>query len=272
MTNTHATLTYIGGPSILIEYGGLRFLVDPTFDPAATDYPTPIYTLHKLQAPALSAGDIGPIDAVLLSHDHHFDNLDNSGREFLITAARILTTKAGAERLGGLAEGFEAWETMTVGESKDSLTITATPARHGPPEGDRGPVVGFVLEKAGLPTIYLSGDTVWYEGVAEVGQRFHIDIAVLFLGAAVVAEVGPAHLTFTADEAVQAANVFPDAVIVPVHYEGWAHFSESRSEIERAFAKGGITEHLRWLAPGSPTQIGITRLALRPFAAQPGEA
>jgi L-ascorbate metabolism protein UlaG (beta-lactamase superfamily) len=149
ITNTRTTLTYIGGPSILIEYGGLRFLVDPTFDPDGTDYPTPIYTLHKLRAPAISAGDIGPIDAVLLSHDHHFDNLDNSGRRFLETAPRILTTVAGAKRLGDPAEGFEAWKTTAIGEGDNSVTITATPARHGPPEGDRGPVVGFVLEKAG---------------------------------------------------------------------------------------------------------------------------
>ena len=115
-TNTCCTLTYIGGPSILIEYGGLRFLVDPTFDPAGTDYPTPLYTLYKLKNPSISARDIGSIDAVLLSHDHHFDNLDNSGREFLKKAPRVLTTKLGAERLGNSAEGFEAWETTSIGE------------------------------------------------------------------------------------------------------------------------------------------------------------
>src|SRR5215510_9259346 len=135
MPNNEVKLTYIGGPTLLIEYAGLRFLVDPTFDPAGTDYPTPVYTLHKTEDPAIQARDIGPVDAVLLSHDHHFDNLDNSGREFLKTAPQTLTTKVGAERLGGTAKGLEAWDTTTVGKGSDSITLTATPARHGPPDG-----------------------------------------------------------------------------------------------------------------------------------------
>jgi L-ascorbate metabolism protein UlaG (beta-lactamase superfamily) len=238
----------------LIEYGGLRFLVDPTFDPAGTEYPTPIYTLHKTKDPAISISELGPVDAVLLSHDHHFDNLDNSGRKYLKTVPRVLTTTAGAERLGGSTEGFEAWETTSVGKTDlDSVKITATPARHGPPDGDRGPVIGFVLEKAGLPTIYLSGDTVWYQGVVEVSKRFTIDIAVLFLGAAVVSEVGPAHLTFKAEEAVEAAKTFSNAVIVPVHYEGWKHFSESPHDVDHAFFAAGLNGRLRWLAPGIAT-------------------
>ena len=74
-------LTYIGGPTALLEYGGLRFLTDPTFDAAGTDYPHRSYTLHQTQAPALAAERLGKVDAILLSHDHHFDNLDHAGRE-----------------------------------------------------------------------------------------------------------------------------------------------------------------------------------------------
>jgi hypothetical protein len=48
--------------------------------------------------------------------------------------------------------------------------------------------------------------------------------------------VGPAHLTFTAAEAVVAAQAFTQALIVPLHFEGWAHLSESRTDIESAFA------------------------------------
>lgn len=47
----------------------------------------------------------------------------------------------------------------------------------------------------------------------------------------------------------------PTALLVPVHYEGWEHFSESRSEIERAFAAAGLAGRLRWPAPGAPTEI-----------------
>ena len=251
-----ARITYVGGPTAVVETGGFRFLVDPTFDPANVEYPTPIYTLRKTKGPALSPADIGTIDAVLLSHDHHFDNLDNSGRDYLKTAPRVLTTSAGAERLGNGAESLEPWQSVIL-ETADlgSIKITATPARHGPADGDRGPVVGFVLEKHGSPTVYLSGDTVWYEGVEEVARRFQVDVAVLFMGAAIVPEVGLAHLTFTADEAVDAAKAFADAAIVPVHYEGWEHFSQSRSDIDQAFEMGGMKYRLRWLEPGVVTEF-----------------
>jgi L-ascorbate metabolism protein UlaG (beta-lactamase superfamily) len=99
-------ITCVGGPTALLELGGLRLLTDPTFDPAASEYPTPLYTLHKMTGPALSAEAIGALDAVLLSHDHHFDNLDRAGRAMLPTAAQVFTTQAGAERLGGRAVGL----------------------------------------------------------------------------------------------------------------------------------------------------------------------
>ena len=60
-------ITYIGGPTALIEIGGVRLLTDPTFDPAGTDYKS----TKKLIGPAISAQQIGRIDVVLLSHDEH---------------------------------------------------------------------------------------------------------------------------------------------------------------------------------------------------------
>ena len=142
-----------------------------------------------------------------------------------------------------------------------AVRITATPARHGPPDGDRGPVIGFVLQRADgpRPALYLSGDTVWYEGVAEVARRFEIDIAILFAGAARVPAAGPATLTFTADEAVEAARAFGNAAIVPLHYEGWEHFTEGRVQIEQAFAAAGFRQRLLWPSPGVPQRLGPAR-------------
>jgi L-ascorbate metabolism protein UlaG (beta-lactamase superfamily) len=77
-----------------------------------------------------------------------------------------------------------------------------------------------------------------------------VTVAVLFMGAARVQEVGPAHLTLTAEEGVAVARVMPNAVIVPVHFEGWTHYSEGREEITRAFAAAGLEARLRWLVPG----------------------
>jgi L-ascorbate metabolism protein UlaG (beta-lactamase superfamily) len=252
------TFTYIGGPTALIELGGLRLLTDPTFDPAGTAYPTGLYTLRKTAGPALDPESLGRIDAVLLSHDHHFDNLDHAGRALLRSTGMVLTTQAGAERLGNHAIGLAPWQSFDL-PTRDGrvLQVTGTPARHGPVNGDRGPVTGFVLALMESPksTIYISGDTVWYEGVAEVSQRFLTQIAILNMGAARVLEVGPAHLTFTADEAVEAAHAFTDATIIPMHYEGWEHWSESRQEIEDAFAFAGLEDRLQWMEPGARTQV-----------------
>lgn len=250
--------TYVGGPTVFLETGGLRLLTDPTFDPGSSEYTTPIYTLRKLSGPALSADVLGEIDAVLLSHDHHFDNLDRTGRALLSRAGVVLTTPVGAGRLGAPATGLVPWATteLTAPDGR-RLRVTGTPARHGPDGGDRGPVVGFVLAWSDEPdrAVYISGDTVWYDGVAEVARRFHSDAAFLFVGAARVSEVGPAHLTFTADEAVEAARAFADALVVPLHYEGWTHFSEGRADIERAFVAAGLGHRVRWLPPGEPTIV-----------------
>src|SRR5512140_1238779 len=103
-------MTYVGGPTALIEVGGLRILTDPTFDPAGGEYRAASYSLHKTQGPAVARETVGPIDVVLLSHDHHFDNLDTAGRELLGRVDTVLTTTAGAERLGGRATGLQPWD------------------------------------------------------------------------------------------------------------------------------------------------------------------
>jgi L-ascorbate metabolism protein UlaG (beta-lactamase superfamily) len=250
--------TYIGGPTTILEVGGLRLITDPTFDPAGTEYPTKLYVLRKTEGPSVTLNAIGPVDVVLLSHDHHSDNLDAAGRASLDGAGRVLTTQVGAERLGGSVTGLRPWQSVEIPCSDGrSLIVTATPARHGPADGDRGPVIGFTIAFADSPrrVVYVSGDTVWYDGVAEVATRFDVRVAFLFMGAARVLAVGPAHLTMTASEGVEAARAFSDATIVPLHFEGWAHFSEARDDITSAFASAGLTRRLLWAAPGKRTRV-----------------
>jgi L-ascorbate metabolism protein UlaG (beta-lactamase superfamily) len=255
------TITYIGGPTVLIDFGGLRFLTDPTFDPSGSTFSRgPNYTLEKTEGPAVDVDRLGDVDVVLLSHDHHYDNLDDAGRAMLGRANRVLTTLDGAERLGGNAEGLIPWQSVEIGD----IRLTATPARHGPEGGDRGPVVGFMLEQiSAAPSIYVTGDTVLYDGVEEVGGRYNPDIVVLFLGAAKVAVAGPSHLTFTAEEGVQVARLFEKALIVPVHYAGWKHFTEGRTEVDSAFAAAGLAPRLRWLDPGARLRFSKLPLGRR---------
>jgi L-ascorbate metabolism protein UlaG (beta-lactamase superfamily) len=82
-------LTHVGGPTVLIEAAGRRLLTDPTFDPPGRRYAFGWGTSsRKLAGPAMEAGALGPLDAVLLTHDRHDDNLDAAGRALLPEAGR----------------------------------------------------------------------------------------------------------------------------------------------------------------------------------------
>jgi L-ascorbate metabolism protein UlaG (beta-lactamase superfamily) len=251
------TITLIGGPTALIEFDGFRLLTDPTFD-APGAYQLPHVKLEKLAGPALAADQIGEVDAVLLSHDQHSDNLDHAGRDFLGKAERVLTTEIGARRLGGHAEGLAPWaSTKLTGKNGMGLTITATPARHGPAgiEPLAGDVIGFVVasSRPGSRPVYISGDTVWYDGVAEVARRFDCGVVLPFAGAAQTR--GPFHLTMDTNDTIETARAFAGALIVPVHTDGWAHFKQSASDLRAAFDTLGFGPRLRLLEPGVRTVI-----------------
>jgi|SRR5579871_4392267 len=250
------TLTLIGGPTALIEIDGFRLLTDPTFDLPGT-YQLPHVKLEKLSGPAVAAETLGEIDAVLLSHDQHADNLDESGKHFLPKAKRVLTTEVGAKRLGGHAEGFAPWASTELSRGGRSLSITATPARHGPAgiEPLAGEVIGFVLESKGSRPIYISGDTVWYDGVADVAKRFKAAVVMPFAGAAQTR--GPFHLTMDVNDTIETARAFPDAVIVPLHTDGWAHFKQNANDLRVSFDALGFGPRLKLLEPGVKTEIAV---------------
>jgi L-ascorbate metabolism protein UlaG (beta-lactamase superfamily) len=226
------TVTYVGGPTAVLEYAGLRILLDPTFDPPQT-YDSDGEPLTKTAGPGVAVADLGPIDLVLLSHHEHEDNLDFSGRELVLRTPTLSTAKAGVD-LGKPVIGLDCWEEHPIG----NVTVTAAPALHGPPGAERlvGPVIGFLLEAPAEPTVYVSGDNASLELVQQIADRFpSIDIAVLFAGAARVPSIDAA-LTLTSTDAVRAAQILGSPRVIGVHTEDWEHFSETRAELEAAFA------------------------------------
>jgi L-ascorbate metabolism protein UlaG (beta-lactamase superfamily) len=257
------TITYVGGPTALLEVGGLRLLTDPTFDAPGRRYHFGWGTTsRKLSAPALTPDELGRIDAVLLSHDHHDDNLDPAGRAMLLSAGRVITTPSGAKRLGGNALGLAPWSSTTLPMPEGGeLRVTATPARHGPPLSRPlvGEVVGFVLEWDGQSdgALWISGDTVYFDGVAEVGSRFDIGTAIVHLGSVRFPLTGPMRYTMNAAEAIRVARDFQLRTLVPIHYEGWKHFRQGRAEVEQAFEEAGIDGRVRWLQAAVPQAIEV---------------
>lgn len=238
-------LTLIGGPTAVIEYGGMRFLTDPTFSPPG-EYPG---GLVKTTGPALGPDQVAPIDVVLLSHDHHSDNLDPAGREFLARAGQVLTTVDGAGRLGGNSAGLEPWSSTEIAtETGETVTVTAVPALHGPPgsESVTGPVIGFALAGPGLERVYISGDNASLDVVREIARRCGpVDVAVLFAGAVQLPHrFDGAYLTLSSDLAALAAIILDARKAIPLHFEGWTHFTQGAEELRAAFAGQGIADRL----------------------------
>jgi L-ascorbate metabolism protein UlaG (beta-lactamase superfamily) len=237
--------TLVGGPTAVFEHASLRWMTDPAFSPPGEyDY------LTKLSGPALAPDAVGEIDVVLLSHDHHADNLDPAGRAYLPRAGRVLTTAAGAERLGGNAIGLEPWSSVEVQAPDGSVvTVTAVPAQHGPDGSDdiTGPVIGFVLASPGADTVYVSGDNASLDVVRTIAERIGtIDVAVLFAGAVQIAQrFDGAYLTLSSDRAAEAARILGARLVIPVHFEGWAHFTQGADALRAAFAGNQVTDVLR---------------------------
>jgi L-ascorbate metabolism protein UlaG (beta-lactamase superfamily) len=214
-----------------------------------------------LTAPAVSVEQLGHIDAVLLSHDQHEDNLDRAGRAFLPRARQVITTVSGAKRLGSDSLGLANWSSTVLNCDDVQLKITAVPARHGPwiSQPFVGDVIGFVLEWTNQKygALYISGDTVWFNGVAQVAKKFRIGTAILHFGGVQFPLFGPLRLTMNAAEGVRVARATNAHTIVPIHYEGWAHFREPKSEIEKQFASAKLSERLCWLPLGIPTELDV---------------
>ncbi|MFE2540625.1 MBL fold metallo-hydrolase [Actinacidiphila glaucinigra] len=250
-TDPFPVRTY-GGPTASFEYGGLRFLTDPTFD-GPGDHGRPGRPILTKTAPSTgSPADIGPIDVVLLSHDEHADNLDTSGRALLADVPLTLTTPSGGERLGQKAKGLADWETVELERpGGGTVTVTAVPAIHGPGPREEvepftGQVVGFVLTGEGLPTVYVSGDNASLDAVKEIAGRFApVDTAILFAGAPRFPMLFDGNLiVLDSAQAAEAAQILDAGRVVPVHHDSWAHFTEGREDLAAAFTAAGLADRL----------------------------
>lgn len=231
-----ASLTFLGGPTVLLEYGPLTILTDPTFDEPRSYQRAGSSTLVKTRGPAIAVAALPPVHLILLSHHDHRDNLDEAGIALLRSGVPTLTTPSGADFFAmPSVRGLAPWERI----ARRGFAVTAVPAAHGP--GDVvGPVTGFILEGSGLPRIYLSGDNSELDVVAGIATRFApIEAAVLFSGAARVPGIDAA-LTLTSADAAAAARLLGAPAVIGAHVEDWEHFTESRADLESAFAAAGI--------------------------------
>ncbi|MCB2412089.1 MBL fold metallo-hydrolase [Demequina sp. TTPB684] len=246
------TLTLVGGPTVLMRYAGLTIVTDPTFDP-----PGPHGSgLTKTEGPAIPADALGAVDLALVSHDHHPDNLDDAGLAVARAATLALTTAKGGKRVQGL-EGMKPGDERVV-SGETEVTVTAVHAQHGPRAlaSVLGPVIGFVVRADGWPTVYFSGDN---SSVAVAGriasEHPDVGVALLCMGSAKVTSRGTAPLTLDAARAARVAALWPSATIVPIHVDGWAHFTQLRADTAAELERRGLGARTVNLAPGVATEV-----------------
>jgi L-ascorbate metabolism protein UlaG (beta-lactamase superfamily) len=120
-------------------------------------------------------------------------------------------------------------------------------------------VIGFALACDGQQhgVLWITGDTVLYDGVRRVADRLQVGTAVLHLGGVRFGVTGPVRYSMTAQEAIALCRLVRPRTILPVHYEGWTHFRQGRDGIERAFATApeDIRRSVRWLPIGEATTV-----------------
>ncbi|QAY64716.1 MBL fold metallo-hydrolase [Xylanimonas allomyrinae] len=260
------SVTHVGGPTVLIELAGWRILTDPTFDPPGRTYEFGLGTRStKTTGPAVAPDEVGPVDLILLSHDHHADNLDDHGRSLLPSAGTVLTTVPGARRLRapntrGLRPG-QATTASAVG--RPDLHVLATPCRHGPPLSRpvAGTVIGFAVSLAGSPrtAVWMTGDTVLHRPLRRAARHLDVDVLLLHLGAVRFPLTGPLRYSMNSTDAAGLLAATRPRVVVPVHYEGWSHFSEAeeraRENLHADRLPAGTT--VTWLERGRAAALAL---------------
>jgi len=211
-------VTFIGHSSFLVQIGGKNLLIDPNFGRW-------IFVLKRLRRPGLSLHDLPSIDAVLVSHAH-FDHLH---RPSLRSIARLSRRQSGKRPVIvvpqhvrdlvsdlGYSRVIEMrwWETLQFGP----VEITHTPAKHWGArvlrDVHRG-YGGFVV-RAGGHSLYHSGDTAYFDGFAEIGERCQPQVALLPIGAYYPSSFRNVHTS--PEDAVQAFKDLKAQLMVPMHY------------------------------------------------------
>lgn len=260
-------ITHVSTACVLLEIGSVRILTDPVFDTGEHYYSfrLPFVGATRFLDAAVKPEEIPELDAILLSHPHHLDNLDPGGRALFAKAREIITNKLGQTHLKRTATGLDEWgSTMIFGRGDEAITVSATPALHGPPWlPTTRHVCGFVLKWEGQQhgALYISGDTIYFDELREITKRYDVGTALLHLGAVHFWPPWPKswRFTFNSAEAIEMEKLLGLKTLIPIHYEQstWSHFKEDVASYHRAFIKAGVLGKVRWLKHGERTPIDV---------------
>lgn len=241
-------LRFIGNATVLLRYGPVTLLTDPNFLHQG-EYAYLGYGLlsRRLTEPALAPEDLPRVDGIVLSHLHG-DHWDRRARRSLDRTVPVLSTPHAARRLRVLhgfrrTAGLRTWQALTLERGGVRATVTALPGRHAGHPVLRGllpPVMGSMIEfgAVGGPVrlrLYVSGDTLLYDGLEEIGRRFPAaDLAVLHLGGTRLP--GGFLVTMNGAQGAELVRRLRPRAVLPVHYED---YTVMRSPLSAFLAEAG---------------------------------
>ena len=180
-------LVRLGHSSHLLKLQGRFWLIDPVFGERAS--PVSFAGPKRFHPPPLGLEQLPPIEGLILSHDH-YDHLDVPTIEYLAVKVQRyfvpLGVKARLLEMGVPAERVQEFDWWQSGEHA-GVRLTATPAQHfsgrGLTDRNRTLWASWVVQ-SGSQRIYYSGDSGYFGGFREIGERFGgFDIALIENGA-----------------------------------------------------------------------------------------
>ncbi len=246
------TLTLIRHATLVVEMDGVRVLVDPMLDdvgarPAIAgtpeQRPNPLVPLPPNADELLS-----DLDAIVVTH-LHADHFDDAAAERLDHGLPLLCQPADADTLAD--RGFGDVRPVESSVPLGGMAVHRTGGRHGHGEmADKlGPVSGFVLE--GTRRVYIAGDTVWCDDVAQSLARYRPHVTVVNAGGARFLEGEP--ITMDAADVVATAHAHLDGELVAVHMEAINHCLVTRADLRSALDEAGVDA---WLPDDGETILG----------------
>jgi L-ascorbate metabolism protein UlaG (beta-lactamase superfamily) len=250
-------VTFIGHASFFVQISGLRLLIDPVFAER-------LVVLRRLRRPGVQVRDLPPIDAVLLTHAH-MDHLDvPSLRKIIRHTFRmsgktpVVVVPAGVEDLVSRL-GFESVQTMRWWSSLRlrQVEVTMTPSQHWGARMLRDSHRGFggYSLRNGTHSVYHSGDSGYFAGFQEIGERISPKVALLPIGA--YRPDGFRRVHTSPEDALLAFHDLRAECMIPMHY-GTFRLSEEPMEeplsrLMTAATETGVQSRIQALREGDTT-------------------
>jgi L-ascorbate metabolism protein UlaG (beta-lactamase superfamily) len=232
----------IRNATTVVEYAGKKFLIDPMLAEKGAYPPMPNpasqapqgdqnFPLENLPT---SINNIVNVDAVIVTHTHP-DHWDEAAKEILPKEIKILVqNEEDATKIRNA--GFHNVEVLLKGTSFEGIQLIKTKGEHGRGEILKlaGEVCGVVFKHPTEKTVYIAGDTVWYEGVQEEIDTHKPDVIVVNAGDNQFIQGGS--LVMGKEDVFEVYKAAPNAKIIAVHMEAVNHWTLSRKEL-KSFAK-----------------------------------